>query len=188
MATQGPYTGFRGPGLRLPEAEPREMEVHGSVRERPFLPYCHWFDPGPIVRRAEEGLLDRPWARRTLGALREREARGLEAVRRAVGGRLHLGRFTGDLGMAAGGCASGRRCWKPWRASTAGGGPPCPHPRPARPPAILGHTCRAWACALERDFAPEEASRADLGPLLTLSPEDLRTALDPEAFVAPAPT
>ncbi|MFQ5849656.1 MAG: argininosuccinate lyase [Candidatus Binatia bacterium] len=113
----GAYRGFRTAGIRL--AEELSPLIPRIPLEDGILQGYHALDKAHIVMLAEEGLLERPQAAAMLQALREMEAEGVEGVRREmggmhsgeqylirrlgeeVGGRMHLGRSSGDLGSVA---------------------------------------------------------------------------------------
>src|SRR6266404_6052583 len=112
----GEYRGFRSRGIRLNEDMLPELGRLSAGRTRPMLGAVHAFDKAHAVMLCEEGLLARTHAAAILRALRQMEGDGVEETRlrvgggvhsgeqyliRAlgedVGGRLHLGRSTGDL-------------------------------------------------------------------------------------------
>ena len=111
------YRGFRTAGIRLTEAL-SPLIPHLSVDEGLLRGY-HAFDKAHIVMLAEEGFLEYAQAAAMLQVLREMEVEGTEKVRRQmggmhsgeqylirrlgeeVGGRMHLGRSSGDLGSMA---------------------------------------------------------------------------------------
>lgn len=114
---------YRRTGVRLmedPVEEQREKKIGSEEAVRPLLPYYHRFDKAHLVMLGEEGIIPPGDAAACLQALREMEAAGIEAVRsegahgmhsgeaflirelgEEVGGRIHLGRSSGDLGVVA---------------------------------------------------------------------------------------
>jgi argininosuccinate lyase len=114
------YRGFRRAGIRLSEEVLPDVEEHRSDRVLATLYSVHAFDKAHLVMLAEEGLIPRQDAAAMLRVLREAEREGIERVRlqvgggnhsgeqllirrlgEAVGGRIHLGRSSGDLGAIA---------------------------------------------------------------------------------------
>ena len=110
------YRGFRAPGIRLREEMLPQLQKLAAGRSRPMLHVFHAFDKAHAVMLIEEGLLAREAGASILRALREMEQEGVEEVRtrtggglhsgeqyliralgEEVGGRLHLGRSSGDL-------------------------------------------------------------------------------------------
>jgi argininosuccinate lyase len=110
------YRGFRTPGIRLSEEMLPHLQHLAAGRSRRYLHALHAFDKAQAVMLTEEGLLRPEHGRAILGALREmekdgvvetrtREGGGLHSgeqylIRRLgeeIGGRLHLGRSSGDL-------------------------------------------------------------------------------------------
>jgi len=110
------YTGYRAPGIRLNEAEAPLVDppTRGNFLE--MVDAIHWFDKAHLVMLVEEALIDRTAGVAMLRALRDLEPDNVVAARleaggathsgenyliRAlgedVGGRLHLGRSSGDL-------------------------------------------------------------------------------------------
>lgn len=111
------YRGFREPGIRMMEPIAASLESHKSEPLRPKLYTYHAFDKAHTVMLTEEGLIPRADGIAILKALREMEAEGVENARirggggmhsgepylirkltEEVGGRIHLGRSSGDLG------------------------------------------------------------------------------------------
>jgi len=111
------YRGFRTAGIRLSEDVLPDVEEHRSDRVLGTLYAVHQFDKAHLVMLAEEGLIPRKDAAAMLRVLRESEREGTEKVRlrvgggnhsgeqllirqlgEDVGGRIHLGRSSGDLG------------------------------------------------------------------------------------------
>ncbi len=110
------YRGFRTAGIRLSEDVLPDVEEHRSDRVLKTLYAVHAFDKAHLVMLAEEGLIPRQDAAAMLRVLRESEQEGIEQVRlrvgggnhsgeqmlirrlgEEVGGRIHLGRSSGDL-------------------------------------------------------------------------------------------
>src|SRR6478752_1185733 len=114
--TSSEYRGFRTPGIRLTEEMLPHLQHLAAGRSRRYLHALHAFDKAQAVMLVEEGLLRPEHGRAILEALRRmekdgavetrnREGGGLHSgeqylIRRLgedVGGRLHLGRSSGDL-------------------------------------------------------------------------------------------
>ncbi len=111
------YSGFGGAGIRLNEREdPRMRPSHSSEYEVKSLYAYHMFDKAHLLMMAEEKVIPQKDVFRMLSALRAMETRGVEKVRLAVGygmhsgekylirelgeevgGKIHLGRSSGDL-------------------------------------------------------------------------------------------
>lgn len=111
------YQGFREPGIRMMEPLADSLNSHRSEMVKPKLYAFHLFDKAHLVMLTEEGLIPRSDGVAMLRALRDMEAEGVDAVRlrggggmhsgepylirkltEEVGGRIHLGRSSGDLG------------------------------------------------------------------------------------------
>jgi argininosuccinate lyase len=111
------YKGFRNPGIRLREPIVASLESHRSDLIRDELYAIHAFDLAHIVMLVEENLIGRNDGVASLRELIKMEAEGLEDLRvqhgggmhsgeqylirklgEEVGGRIHLGRSSGDLG------------------------------------------------------------------------------------------
>lgn len=111
------YKGFRNPGIRLSEPIVPSLESHRSDLIRDELYGIHAFDKAHLVMLVEEGLIPRADGVACLRQLRVMETEGLEDLRvkhgggmhsgeqylirmlgEEVGGRMHLGRSSGDLG------------------------------------------------------------------------------------------
>ena len=110
---------YRKAGARLTEdADPSQIahKVGTSERTLPLLRAYHSFDKAHVVMLSEEGLISREDGTAILRAFREMEATGWEQVRREsghglfsgeaylieklgeeIGGKIHLGRSSGDL-------------------------------------------------------------------------------------------
>jgi argininosuccinate lyase len=114
---QTEYRGYRTAGIRLSEELLPNIVGHSSQHEQPQLYTYHMFDKAHLVMLAEENLIPQKDAALMLANLREMETEGIEKVRLAVGGgmhsgeqylirklsediggRIHLGRSSGDLG------------------------------------------------------------------------------------------
>ena len=114
------YTGPRGPGIRMNEPLMPGLTTQYGPAEDALLDAYHLFDKAHLVMLGEEQLIPRPDAAAMLTALHEMEAEGTYAVRNEVGGgmhsgeqylirrlgydiggRIHLGRSTGDFGAVA---------------------------------------------------------------------------------------
>jgi len=111
------YSGFRNPGIRLREPIVASLESHRSDLIRDELYGIHAFDKAHLVMLVEEGLIPRADGVASLRQLRQMESEGVEDLRvrhgggmhsgeqylirmlgEEVGGRMHLGRSSGDLG------------------------------------------------------------------------------------------
>lgn len=116
----GQYSGYRQAGIRLTEEMVAALQPHRTERLLYTLPAIHAFDKAHLVMLTEQGLVSPADGRAMLRALREMEDEGVQAARlrvqggahsgeqyliRAlgedVGGRMHLGRSSGDLGEVA---------------------------------------------------------------------------------------
>ena len=114
------YRGYRAAGIRLREEMLPHLSKLSAGRIRPMLAALHAFDKAHAVMLMEEKLLGREAGVAILRALREMEREGVEAVRARVGGglhsgeqylirrlgediggRLHVGRSSGDLSSVA---------------------------------------------------------------------------------------
>ncbi len=114
------YKGFRQPGIRLSEELLPQVTSHRSDIELPRLYAIHLFDKAHTVMLTERGLISTTHGTAILSALREMEQKGVEQVRletgggmhsgeqylirqlgEDVGGRIHLGRSSGDLGAVS---------------------------------------------------------------------------------------
>jgi argininosuccinate lyase len=110
------YRGFRAAGIRLSEEMLPQLQKLAAGRSRPLFAALHAFDKAHAVMLVEEGLLTREVGVGILTALRQMEREGIEAARtrtggglhsgeqyliralgEEVGGRVHLGRSSGDL-------------------------------------------------------------------------------------------
>lgn len=178
------YRGYRNPGIRLKEPLLPGVSGHTSEAEMPLLYAYHIFDKAHLIMLTEEGLIPRQDGVLMLKELRNMEAQGITKVRlevgggmhsgehylirrlgEEVGGRIHLGRSSGDLG------AVGRRIRLRDRLielmqrlndfrtvvlhvaerhldTVMPGYTQSQHSQPE----TLGHQLLAWASALERDY------------------------------------
>jgi argininosuccinate lyase len=110
------YRGFRPAGVRLREEMLPQLARLAAGRSRLMLHAFHAFDKAQAVMLVEESLLSREHGRAILAALRTMEQEGVEETRtrtggglhsgeqylirtlgEEIGGRLHLGRSSGDL-------------------------------------------------------------------------------------------
>ncbi|MGB4137247.1 MAG: argininosuccinate lyase [Microbacterium sp.] len=111
------YAGFRGAGIRLAEEQVEHLQAHRTELLGDSLPAIHAFDKAHVTMLTETGLLEREHGVAILRAFREMEAgEGVAAARIRVGGgmhsgehylidrigpdvggRVHLGRSSGDL-------------------------------------------------------------------------------------------
>ncbi len=111
------YEGYRGVGVRL--MEPMVSDLHADSadgRESPMFPGLHAFDKAHVLMLGEEGLIPKQDAVALLTTFREMESLGVDEQRSKqswglhsgesflirklgydVGGRIHLGRSSGDL-------------------------------------------------------------------------------------------
>lgn len=114
------YRGFRTAGIRLSEEMLPDVVDHRTDHVLPSLYAIHAFDKAHLVMLALDGLIPRQDAVAMLRVLRETEKEGIEKTRLAsgggmhsgeqllirrlseeVGGRIHLGRSSGDLSVIA---------------------------------------------------------------------------------------
>ena len=112
------YSGPRNPGIRMMEPLIPDVSSAFHDTDSQSLEAYHVFDKTHLVMVAEEGLIPRQDAVDMLSALRDMEQRGVERVRNEmgggmhsgeqylirllgydVGGRIHLGRSSGDLSV-----------------------------------------------------------------------------------------
>jgi argininosuccinate lyase len=110
------YRGFRTTGIRLTEELLPTIVSHRTDKVLAALYAIHAFDKAHLVMLTEEGLIPRQDGIAMLRALRDMEREGVEQVRlkngggihsaenylirrlgEEVGGRIHLGRSSGDL-------------------------------------------------------------------------------------------
>jgi argininosuccinate lyase len=110
------YRGFRTAGVRLSEEPVAHLDFHRSSLLGESIHGIHVFDKAHAVMLTETGILPQTTGRAILAALREMETEGMEQARAeadggmhsgehylirklgdAIGGRLHIGRSSGDL-------------------------------------------------------------------------------------------
>ncbi|RBM23018.1 argininosuccinate lyase [Streptomyces sp. PT12] len=105
MTGASPYEGFRGAGVRLSEEQLPHLRTHRTDLLGDSLPWIHAFDKAHLVMLAECGLLTGPDAAALLGALRAMEAEGIAAARDRAGGGMHSAEhhLIGALGIELGG-------------------------------------------------------------------------------------
>ncbi|MBV9784571.1 MAG: argininosuccinate lyase [Acidisphaera sp.] len=115
-APHAAYRGFRTAGTRLTEEPLAHLDFHRSSLLGESIHFIHAFDKAHAVMLTETGILPRATGRSILAAFRAMEAEGMEVARAAadggmhsgehylirrlgeeIGGRLHLGRSSGDL-------------------------------------------------------------------------------------------
>ena len=195
---QADFTGYRVPGIRLTEPLLPNIVSHSSEAELPLLYAYHMFDKAHLVMLGEEKLIPLDDVVEMLKAIRDMEAEGMEDIRlevgggmhsaeyflvrrlgEDVGGRMHLGRSSGDLG------AVGQRIRQRDRLIELMNGinnlrdavlrvaeenldavmPGYTHTQHAQP-VTLGFQLLAWASILERDFqrAAEAYGRVNHSP------------------------
>ncbi len=114
---------YRKAGARLKEeADPSQIAHKVGTPEKtlPLLKAYHMFDKAHVVMLAEEGLIPRKDAVAILRAIKQMESEGWQRIRREgghglfsgeaylieklgeeIGGRIHLGRSSGDLNSVA---------------------------------------------------------------------------------------
>lgn len=111
------YRGFREPGIRMMEPIAPSLNSHRSELVQQKLYAFHLFDKAHLVMLTEENLIPKADGVAMLKALREMEVEGVDAARlkggggmhsgepylirkltEEVGGKIHLGRSSGDLG------------------------------------------------------------------------------------------
>lgn len=178
------YHGYRTAGIRLTrELVGHAAGIRSGMREDVF-PAVHVFDQAHLVMLTEEGLIPRQDGIAMLRALREMEAEGVSEARERVGGgqhsaenylirklgeevggRVHLGRSSGDLGAV-----TNRVCLRDRLLETMEGinqfrqvvldlgerhletvMPSYAHGRHAQV-VSFAFVMEEWACVLERDF------------------------------------
>jgi argininosuccinate lyase len=120
---QAPHTEYAGPraaGIRMNDPIMPGLTTQYGTAEDSLLEAYHLFDKAHLVMLGEEQLIPRDAAAAMIVALRELEAEGVSTVRNQVGGgmhsaeqylirrlgydvggRIHLGRSTGDFGAVA---------------------------------------------------------------------------------------
>jgi argininosuccinate lyase len=116
MTKASDYRGFRTAGARLTEEPLAHLDFHRSNLLGESVHAIHAFDKAHALMLTEEGILPRETGVAMLKAFCEMEQRGVEAARaeadggmhsgehyltktlgEEIGGRLHLGRSSGDL-------------------------------------------------------------------------------------------
>jgi argininosuccinate lyase len=178
------YSGFHRPGIRLTEPLDPELTALRPGRIAPMVYALHMFDKAHVVMLTEEGLIPRADGSAILRALRTLEQEGVDRVRaglggdlhageaylirtlgEGVGGRMHLGRSSGDLSTVGLNIRERDRLLALMRGIndlravllTQGR----EHAAVVMPgytflqhaqPVTLGHTYTAWAATLARDF------------------------------------
>jgi argininosuccinate lyase len=192
------YRGFREPGIRLMEPLHPEVVSHRSEKEKPRLYAIHLFDKAHTAMLTEEGLIPTEVGVSILRALREMEREGVEKVRletgggmhsgekyliqllgEEVGGRIHLGRSSGDLGEVSTRIYTRDRLLEVLEAINDFRAvlidiakehidvvmPGYTHGQHAQP-TTYGHQLLSWASVLERDAERFEAAfkRTNISP------------------------
>lgn len=99
------YQGFRGAGIRLKEEQVEHLQSHRTELLGDSLPAIHAFDKAHAVMLTEVGLLSREHGQAILRALRTMEERGVAETRIEVGGGMHSGEhyLVSELGTEIGG-------------------------------------------------------------------------------------
>jgi argininosuccinate lyase len=116
MSTPAAYQGFRAAGGRLAEEPLAHLDFHRSNLLGESVFAIHAFDKAHATMLTEEGIIPRATGAAILGAFRRMEGEGVEEARawadggmhsgehyliktlgEEIGGRLHLGRSSGDL-------------------------------------------------------------------------------------------
>ncbi len=187
------YAGYRGVGVRLSEPmvdDLRPDAAHG--REEPVFKGFHMFDKAHTLMLGEEGLIPRADAAAMLRAFREMEEYGYMKARSEqpwglhagenylirklgydIGGRIHLGRSSGDLMAVSRRVATRdtiletmqsvidyRRALLPVACDTADAVMPgYTHGMHAQP-TTLGAQLLSWVAGAERDFERLNAAYA----------------------------
>ena len=110
------YTGYRRVGVRLMEEFDRTLVDSRKAMdsENDFTRGLQWFDKAHTVMLAEEGIIPRDGARACLGTLRALQSGDLDDTRESVGGGVHAGEayLIQQLGMEVGGLIhAGRSSW-----------------------------------------------------------------------------
>ncbi|MDB4444633.1 argininosuccinate lyase [bacterium] len=178
------YKGFGEAGIRLTEEALPDVVTHSSEHELPQLYACHMFDKAHLVMLAEENIIPRSDAALMLSGLREMEAEGVEKVRletgggihsgekylinklgEEIGGRIHIGRSSGDLDRVGDrikqrdsllGIIDAINAFREILLTTAADHvdtvmPGYTHGQHAQP-LTFAHQLLAWASTLSRDF------------------------------------
>ena len=192
------YQGFGKAGIRLTEESLPNIVIHSSQHEMPQLYAHHLFDKAHLVMLAEENIIPRRDAALMLTSLREMEMDGIEKVRLEVdggihsgeqylinklgediGGRIHLGRSSGDLDKVADRIKQRDKLLEVMDAVNGFRHillkvaaehvdtvmPGYTHGQHAQP-TTFGHQLLAWAVTLSRDFKRLESAlhRINLSP------------------------
>lgn len=116
MSKSSDYRGFRTAGARLTEEPLNHLDFHRSRLLGESVHAIHAFDKAHALMLGEEGIIPKTTSAAMLRAFRAMEADGLEKARaeadggmhsgehyltktlgEEIGGRLHLGRSSGDL-------------------------------------------------------------------------------------------
>ena len=184
------YKGYSTAGIRLTEESLPDMASYSAQGAVPLVYGAHIFDKAHLTMLAEEDLIPRRDAVAMLKALREMETEDAEKVRleigggihsgeryliqrlgEDVGGRIHLGRSSGDLGAVArrirqrdglielmNGVNEVRRALlQVAEENLETVMPGHTHTQHAQP-LTLGFHFLSWASALERDFQRADAT------------------------------
>ncbi|MFI6230345.1 argininosuccinate lyase [Micromonospora echinospora] len=105
MTTDHDHQGFRATGVRLTEEQLPHLRSHRTELLGDSLPAIHAFDKAHAVMLTEQGLLDPATGRAIVAALRDMDVRGVAETRIAAGGGMHSGEqyLTATLGPDTGG-------------------------------------------------------------------------------------
>ncbi|MDB4444206.1 argininosuccinate lyase [bacterium] len=195
---QEEYRGFRTAGIRLTEELLSDVVWGSSQYEASQLYAYHMFDKAHLVMLAEEEIIPLRDAALMLSGLREMEEKGIEKVRmevgggmysgevylirklsEEVGGRIHLGRSSADMGKVGDKIRQRDRLLDVMEAvneyreallkialkHVATVMPGYTHGQHAQP-TTLGHLLVAYASAISRDFARSGAAyyRINMSP------------------------
>lgn len=180
------YSGFRAAGIRLREELVPSLVSHRSDKIKDQLYTIHMFDKAHLVMLTEKGFIPLEDGRRLLAELRRMDEEGssdelrlehgggmhsgeqylIRLLGEEVGGRMHLGRSSGDLGEVSTRihARDGLLTVMEWvlrfrqtlidigqaHASTIM--PGYTHAQHAQP-TTYGHMILSWASVLERDMA-----------------------------------
>ena len=194
----GDYQGFQQAGIRLAEGTLPDIVTHSSEHERSQLYACHMFDKAHLVMLAEENIIPPKDAASMLECLREMERLGVEKTRlevgggihsgehflinrlsEEIGGKIHVGRSSGDLDKVADRIKKRDKLIEVMEAVNALRDvllkaadkhkatvmPGHTHGQQAQP-TTFGHQLLAWATVLSRDFERLESvfNRINLSP------------------------
>ena len=192
------YAGFRDPGIRMLEPELPSMNTIYYDAQLSALPIYHMFDKAHIVMLTEEKLIPLNDGKAILKELRQLEKSGVRKIRQQegggshsgeqylirrlgydIGGRIHLGRSSGDLEAVRRRIEEREHLQNLMKninelRNTAlqvaeqnldSVMPGYTHSQHAQP-TTLGHQLMAWASALERNFerAEQAYSRVNQSP------------------------